>query len=169
MLTEEQKQSRVERARRNGAKSRGPKTPEGLARARTATLVHGAFATEETLSHTVDPKRFEELLEKFCGIWKPENDYISGKIQDLATARWHLDRLNIIRRQRITELYREFGTVMATELHVSEKGNIMERLEARIRRLNLDISRLERDIHRLKLVQKIAGPSQKLLKTQTAK
>ena len=169
MPTPEQKAKRAAQARINGAKSRGAKTAEGQERARTASLQHGLYATEETLKLTIDPAKFEELRAEYHQIWTPENRYLADKVNDLAAARWQLDRLNLIRRQQITDLYQNSGSVSEAELAASAKGNLMERFEARIRRASIEISRLERDLLRLKKHFRSAGASHNPLKTNEPK
>ena len=152
-------QKRAEQARINGAKSTGPKTPEGLKAAKTATLTHGLYATEETLKASIDPEAFEALRQKYHRIWAPPDEYTAERVDDLAFARWDLNRLQLARRNEITELYRETNSVIDTEVLASKPGGIIERLDARIRRQQLTISRLEKDILRLKKELKAEGPS----------
>ena len=54
---------RSNQARLNGAKSRGPKTPQGQQKARLASLRHGLYATEETLLATIKTEEFQKLRE----------------------------------------------------------------------------------------------------------
>lgn len=166
MPTDQQKKERADRARANGARSKGATTPEGQMRARTASLQHGLYADAETLSHTVDPVRFSQLRDDYLAIWQPVNRYIAGKIDDLANRRFHLDRLKSVHAHYMNEIYREFsGAVQEIELFVSAKENILMRLETRIRQAEAAMSRLERDIIRLQKHFATEGPSQKSLKT----
>lgn len=153
------KQKRAEQARINGAKSTGPKTPEGLKAAQTATLTHGLYATEETLKASIDPDAFEALRQKYHRIWAPPDEYTAERVDDLAFARWDLNRLQLARRNEITELFLQTKSVIDTEVAASAPGSIIERLDARIRRQQLTISRLEKDILRLKKQLKAEGPS----------
>ena len=155
----ELKQKRAEQARINGAKSTGPKTPEGLKAAQTATLTHGLYATEETLKASIDPEAFEALRQKYHSIWAPPDEYTAERVDDLAFARWDLNRLQLARRNEITELFLQTNSVIETEVAASAPGSVIERLDARIRRQQLTISRLERDILRLKKQLNAEGPS----------
>jgi hypothetical protein len=168
MSTLEQKQKRSEQARINGAKSKGPKTPEGLKRAQTASLNHGLYATTDTLRHTVDPQLFEEFRAEILAIWQPENYYIARRVNQLIAAMWESDRLQAARRKYMTDLFETESEILNLELLVSVKGSPMDRLDSRIRKLNLEISRTERDLLRLKKTEFIAGPSHNVLKTQPA-
>jgi uncharacterized protein (DUF3084 family) len=166
MPTPAQKQKRAEQARINGAKSNGPATPAGLNKARTAPLQHGLYANEDTLKSTVDPAKFEELRAEYHALWQPANRYIADKVNDLASARWQLDRLLAVRREYNTEVYLDLRSVTDTEFFLSARGNVIERIEARIRRFNIEMSRLERDILRLKKHFQNEGASHKPNKTK---
>ena len=161
-------EKRAASARSNGAKSKGPITPEGIKNSQTGSLQHGLYAKDETLLHTVDPEKFEELRAEYHQIWTPENRYIAGKVDDLAAARWQLQRLTLLRADHFANTFFSTGTVIDAEIAVTRKGDLMERLEARIRRHELAMSRLERDILRLKRYFNSAGPSHNLMKTQEA-
>ncbi len=165
MPTPAQKQKRAQQARINGAKSRGPITSAGLDKARTASLQHGLYANEETLKSTIDPAKFEELRAEYHALWQPSNRYIADKVNDLAAARWQLDRLTAIRRDYVADVYLDLRSVTDAEFYVSARGHIMERIEARIRRFNIEMSRLERDILRLKKHFQSEGASHKPLRT----
>lgn len=164
-------QRRSDSARNNGAKSSGPKTPEGLDRARTVSVTHGLYATEETLKSTVDPDAFDALRQKYRRCWQPEDEYADDRVDDLVQARWDLNRLQLVRRNELTALFQQTGSVVDAETIASEPNGLVARLESRIRHLQRLISRLERDIYGLEKKPKqleIEGPSQNSLKTNTA-
>jgi hypothetical protein len=80
---------------------------------------------------------------------------------------WEMDRLIAARRQYMEELFQLNGaSVSDIEVLVSQKGDILERIDARIRRLNLEISRIERDLLYLKKGFAQQGPSHKPLQTK---
>ena len=160
---------RANSARNNGAKSSGPATPEGLNRARNASVTHGIYATEETLKATVDPAAFEALREKYRRCWQPEDEYADDRVDDLVQARWDLNRLQLVRRNELTTLFQETGSVVEAETIASEPNSLVMRLDARIRHIQRLISRLERDIYSLDKKPKasqIEGPSQESMKTK---
>ena len=156
---------RAESARINGAKSQGPKTPEGLLKARTATLTHGLFANEETLKASVSQEGFLKLRESFYKYWNPEDEYIATRVDELTFAHWELARLILVRRSELAELHSNTGGVLQAELEACKPGSLVYRLEVRINRHQSTISRLERDIMRLKKFAAMQGPSQESLKT----
>ena len=156
---------RAESARINGAKSQGPRTPEGLLKARTATLTHGLYANEETLKASVSQEGFLKLRENFYKYWQPEDEYIATRVDELTFAHWELARLMLVRRSELAELHANTGGVLQAELEACKPGSLVYRLEVRINRHQSTISRLERDIMRLKKFAAIQGPSQESLKT----
>ena len=156
---------RAESARINGAKSQGPKTPEGLLKARTATFTHGLYATEETLKQSVSQEGFLKLRESFYKYWQPEDEYIATRVDELTFAHWELARLMLVRRSELAELHSNTGGVLQAELEACKPGSLVYRLEVRINRHQSTISRLERDIMRLKKFAANQGPSQESLKT----
>ena len=167
MPTLEQYQKRADQARINGAKSTGPKTPEGLKSAQTATLTHGLYATEATLKASIDPDAFETMRQKYHRIWQPADEYTAERVDELALIRWDLNRLQLVRRNEITELFAQTNSVIDTEIHASKAGSVIERLDARIRKQQLALSRLEKDILRLKKELPPTGPSRNPLQTNT--
>ena len=163
----EAKQKRAMQARINGAKSRGAKTPEGQHRTRTASLQHGLYATPDTLRHTVDPVQYEQFRQEIQAVWGQTNRHITTRVNHLVSLMWEMDRLIATRRQYMEEMFRLNGaTVSDIEVLVSQKGDILERIDARIRRLNLEISRIERDLIHLKKSFAQQGPSHKPLQTK---
>jgi hypothetical protein len=161
------KHKRAMQARINGAKSKGAKTPEGQHRTRTASLQHGLYATPDTLRHTVDPVLYEQFRQEIQAIWDIGNKHITTRVNHLVSLMWEMDRLIATRRQYMEELFQLNGaSVSDIEVLVSQKGDILERIDARIRRLNLEISRIERDLLHLKKGFAQQGPSHKPLQTQ---
>ena len=159
MATPAQKQKRAEQARINGAKSKGAKTPEGIAKARTASFQHGLYATEATLLSTVDDRQYAELRARYQSVWAPENKYLEDKVDDLVSYRWELNRLREVRRKQMAEVYADLRAVDETEFYATQKGSVLEKLDLRIRRCNLELSRIERDLVRLTKHFKSEGAS----------
>ena len=158
---------RAESARINGAKSKGPQTPEGIKIAKTASVQHGLYATSDTLRHLVDKELYDEFLTEMVALWQPANSYIARRVNQLVANLWELDRLLAVRREYLADAFSVSATtVIDMELLLSTKGDIITRLDARVRRLNLEVSRLEADILRLKKHFATAGPSQDSLKTK---
>ena len=167
MPTLQQKQQRAMQARINGAKSKGAKTAEGQHRTRTASLQHGLYATPDTLRHTVDPVLYEQFRQEIQAVWDIGNKHVTTRVNHLVSLMWEMDRLIAARRPYMAEMFQLNGvTVSDIEVLVSQKGDILERIDARIRRLNLEISRIERDLLQMKKGFSQQGPSHKPLQTK---
>jgi hypothetical protein len=88
--------ARAEASRRNGAKSRGPKTPEGKARASQNALKHGLRAQKHMLlpgESTAEYQRLEAaLLEELA----PEGALQAVLARRVVAAAWRLERVERI-------------------------------------------------------------------------
>jgi hypothetical protein len=81
-----------ETARANGAKSRGPATPEGRARSSRNSLRHGLSAKSVVLpaeSH----EQFLLLLDAHIQQFQPASDVEMELVEAMAVARWRLRRI----------------------------------------------------------------------------
>ena len=98
-------------ARRNGAKSKGPVTPEGKLRSSRNALVTGRHAT--TLKFFVPPaeaiadrharRRYYPILDGMLDSFRPENEHEAFLVREMAHIRWHLEPL-CLRRFQLSEL-----------------------------------------------------------------
>ena len=160
MQTETKKLTRSEQARINGAKSRGPKTPEGLERAKTASIIHGLYTQDPTLSSTFNEAAYQELRAQYQSVWNPANRYIADRVDDLVAIRWELNRLREVRRQYLARVFndvqaihseaaQETSVVTETELQANAQAGALDRFDLRIRRCQLELSRIEKDILRV--------------------
>ena len=104
MRTEKQ----IAASRANGAKSRGPVTPEGKRRSPMNSLNHGLFARTLVLEGE-SRQRFDSLVQLLTAEFKPETPTETLLIHTMAAARWRVTRLwgyetaaisHQIRRQR---------------------------------------------------------------------
>ena len=160
MQPESQKLTRSEQARINGAKSRGPKTPQGLERARTAPIIHGLYTQDPTLSATCNGAEYQQLRAQYQSVWNPSNRYIADKVDDLVAVRWELNRLREVRRQYLARVFNDVQAVHAetaqetsviteTEVQANIQSGALDRFDLRIRRCQLELSRIEKDILRV--------------------
>ncbi|MBM3758505.1 MAG: hypothetical protein FJW38_31600, partial [Acidobacteria bacterium] len=70
---ENEKLSKAEQARINGAKSKGPKTPEGLQRCRQASVQHGLWVAHvSTFSHEAQVQ-YAAILTAANDQFRPRN------------------------------------------------------------------------------------------------
>jgi hypothetical protein len=89
-----------ESARANGAKSRGPTTPEGkLASSQNATQ-HGIFSRTMVLQCESQP-RFEQVLAELKDQVQPRNSSESGYVEMMAIARWRQMRVWAVQKTAI--------------------------------------------------------------------
>src|SRR5580700_251879 len=79
-------------SRNNGARSRGPVTPEGKARSARNSTIHGALAKAVVL-HGESRHRFHALVETFNGSLNPETDIDRLLIGKMAAAHWRQLRI----------------------------------------------------------------------------
>ena len=80
-----------EAARRNGAKSRGPVTPEGKARSAQNNARHGLTGQTLVLQNE-DPEQFRQLQDSYRSHFEPDNEIEKDLVDDLIAARWRLRR-----------------------------------------------------------------------------
>ena len=89
-----------ESARANGAKSRGPITPEGkLASSQNATQ-HGIFSRTMVLG-CESQNRFEQVLAELKEQVQPRNSRESGYVEIMAIARWRQMRVWAVQKAAI--------------------------------------------------------------------
>ena len=86
-----------ETARANGAKSRGPTTPEGKEKSSRNALKHGlTAATGNILLDSEDPDEFEEIFNKLLGIHEPARPAERDLVEEMGVARWRIRRIRTI-------------------------------------------------------------------------
>jgi hypothetical protein len=79
-------------ARINGAKSHGPKTPQGRATSSVNATTHGLTAKTLILSNE-DPDHFLEMLRAYFDLLLPANAMEVDLVSDIMAARWLLRRI----------------------------------------------------------------------------
>jgi hypothetical protein len=84
--------ARAEASRLNGAKSRGPKTPEGKARSSQNALKHGFRAQKYVVLPDEDAAAFEALEAALMEELAPEGALQSVLAQRVVAASWRLAR-----------------------------------------------------------------------------
>ncbi len=84
-------EKRSQAARANGARSRGPVTPEGKAISSRNALRHGLLAKTVVLANE-NPKCFEELFYLLVERFSPVDDVEMCAIEEMAAAHWRLHR-----------------------------------------------------------------------------
>ncbi len=84
--------AQIEAARRNGARSRGPVTPEGKARASRNALKHGLTALEHLVLDGEDAGELAGLTARLMGEIGPESEIEARLARRLAIAFWKGER-----------------------------------------------------------------------------
>jgi len=97
--------ARAEASRRNGAKSRGPKTREGKARSAQNALKHGLCAQRHVVLPEEDAAEFAALEAALIEELAPEGVLQSVLVQRIVAAAWRLSRAERIE----VELFAENG------------------------------------------------------------
>ena len=85
-------QAKSDAARANGAKSKGPATPQGKARSSQNALKHGLTATFTVLPGE-SQEDFEALLEDHLTLYQPAGAVEQDLVHTLAQLRWRLRRI----------------------------------------------------------------------------
>jgi hypothetical protein len=91
-------QKKIAANRRNGARSRGPKTPEGKSRSRYNAIRHGLCA-ECTVLENESLEGFHELLNHHVRRFAPLDDVEFGMVEEMASAYWRLRRSFAIEKE----------------------------------------------------------------------
>src|SRR3984893_11557893 len=84
--------TKAESSRRNGAKSHGPKTPEGKAKAALNSVTFGITAKTLILQNE-DPDQFLEMMNSYVEYLEPSNQVEIDLVSDMVAARWRLRRI----------------------------------------------------------------------------
>jgi len=145
---ENEKLSKAEQARINGAKSSGPKTPEGLLRCRQASLKHGLWVADfSTLPHE-EQLSYAAILSSATDQFRPRNSVESAIVGLLVDAIWRSSRLGALANSGIDRemwLIKNQTTVEheASELHLlaEQASKSVPKLEARARHYTREITR----------------------------
>jgi len=85
-------QRRIDSSRANGAKSRGPVTPEGRARSHAAGLTHGLTARRLVLGNESE-EEFNALREDYLAEYQPQTRSQCDLVDQLVAIRWRLNRV----------------------------------------------------------------------------
>jgi hypothetical protein len=94
--------ARAEASRKNGAKSRGPKTPEGKARSSRNALKHGLRAARHLVLPAEDPAAAAQLEAAMFEELAPEGALQSELARQIASAAWRLVRVDRMEAEILT-------------------------------------------------------------------
>ena len=179
MPTAQQRTERAQRARANGAKSRGPKTAAGLHRARTASIKTGLYTTSVSGICPESNAAFLPFHAKLLADSAPKTAQAERLANQLITALWDTQLLQngyiiymseLVDTLAATSSYADDPaklTIEAQKLAINTYGGTVDRFQARITTCNRTRHRIERELLRLEKNRPTSGPSQKLLKRNT--
>jgi len=86
---------RIEAGRINGAKARGTKTPQGLARSAANAITHGLRARTTVLMNESE-EEFQKLRDDYLSELGPQSRIETDLVDQLVVARWRLERIWMI-------------------------------------------------------------------------
>lgn len=98
--------TKTECARLNGAKSRGPVTPEGKARSARNALKHGRDAQSEPHSAVLvneNEARFDQLVKRRVRELQPSDSFEHDVVRELCSIEWRMERIQSIESHRLNQ------------------------------------------------------------------
>ena len=115
----------LEAARRNGARSRGPKTPEGKARSAMNGFKHGRYAKLACVLRGENKDAFHDLLQSLIRRFQPADEAELNLVRSLASIDWRLARI-VAAESRILDI--EIDVQTAALLGAGEHPSELDRL-----------------------------------------
>ena len=85
-------EKQIDASRRNGAKSRGPVTPEGKQRSAANALRHGLRAEKLLVLRNESGENWESLLAACIRCFTPQDAFEAELVAEIAAARWRMRR-----------------------------------------------------------------------------
>lgn len=151
-------------SRRNGAKSRGPKTAAGKANSSQNALTHGVLSRTIVIAGE-DASRFSALLASLRAHLHPNNCVEDSLVEDLATCRWRQRRLLAMETACLTEEIERQVPEDASRSNAARAASALNHLAANTHGLDL-INRYElrfdrqynRTLHRLFAIRREPQP-----------
>ena len=149
--------ARAEASRRNGAKSRGPKTPEGKARASQNALRHGLRAARHVVLPDEDAAAFAALEAALLEELAPVGALQAVLARQIVSAAWRLARADRIEAEIL--IFRQRGDA-DLGLAVIRDGNTARALPTLLRYRNAAHAEFLRSLRTLKALQPAASANQ---------
>ena len=87
-----------ETSRINGAKSHGPKTPEGKEASSQNAIKHGFTSRKTLILKTESPDEYQEFLAEHIAIHQPATLPESELVDQMAIARWRIRAVSLARK-----------------------------------------------------------------------
>jgi len=83
-------------ARANGAKSRGPKSPETRAKSSHNSLKHGFTARKTVVLECENNDEFHNMLADYVATYQPGSPVENNLVDEMAAAKWRMLRMRLI-------------------------------------------------------------------------
>jgi hypothetical protein len=142
--------ARAEASRKNGAKSRGPKTREGKARSSQNALKHGLRAQKHVVLPKEDATEFEALEAAMIEELAPVGAVQTVLARRVAVAAWRLDRADRIEAELFAYRCRDDGNLA---IGLMRDGNGTRSVETLLRYRGAAQAELTRALRTLKALQ----------------
>ena len=143
--------ARAEASRKNGTKSRGPKTPEGKARSAQNALKHGMRAQKYVVLPEEDADEFAELQAALIEELAPVGALQTVLARRVAVAAWRLARADRIEADLFAE--RSWGPDATPGLALIRDGNGTRSFETLLRYRGAAMAEFWRALKTLKALQ----------------
>ena len=143
--------ARAEASRRNGAKSRGPKSPEGKARSAQNALKHGLRAEKHVVLPDEDAAEFAELEAALIEELAPVGALQAVLARRVAVAAWRLARADRIEADLFEE--RRYGADAGPGLALIRDGNGTRSFETLLRYRGAAMAEFSRALRTLRALQ----------------
>lgn len=163
--------TRAESARRNGAKSRGPKSPEGIAKCRASSLKHGLYATRPIGPRGECSEQYKELRAAVYSFWVPATAQDVADVEEIVRCHWEWHRFSLSRDRQLSEAMEKLrlngsgltgvALAAAADLAIAVPGGSYERKALRMSFLHRRISRIEDGFIRRREESLTSGGTQK--------
>ena len=156
-------QRRSGTSRANGAKSRGPLTPEGKARSSRNSLRHGLTAAAVVLDNE-EASGFLALQKSCLKQFQPATQLEMEIVNSIAASRWRLRRVPLIETGILKNAYDarlefdSFNELPDNDHRVADVFDSCDETIARIARYEVALNRaFERSLRQLQLVRNTAA------------
>ena len=172
MPTLDQRTERAQRARANGAKSNGPKTPEGMQRSQSASYKHGFYATRGHMMPGESNDEFLEIKAQQYAYWQPNGFQAEFLVNQLVGHIWEAKRAVAAKNDHMHDLLITAANnaphcrdqaklnLNAEKLGVQTVNGTIDRFHARLAFFNRETERIIRILLRLEKRTCTSGPSQ---------
>lgn len=157
---------KIASARANGAKSKGPKTPEGKRKSSMNALSHGLTA-ENVILNNESKEEFEHLLQVYRLNFQPQGELETDLVDQMVGARWRQARywqieaalfdVEVVRQEsEVDGFYTGIDepcrlALAFRALAADHSLDLISRYETRLRRI------YERSLHELRAAQAARG------------